>query len=168
MPLTVTWGYTDGLISFGTRGLLCKASKQKLNTKTEAELVGASDYLVNTIWLRIFLEAQGFIVTSNILEQNNQSAICLEQNSKKTAGKQSRHINICYFYIKDRIDQDGITIQHCDTENMIADFFTKPLPGCCSAVPSFSIRHYGAGSHGVFGPVSSTSVRGACWRSNCT
>jgi hypothetical protein len=37
--------HTGGVISFGNGGLICKSSKQKLNTKssTEAELVGASD-----------------------------------------------------------------------------------------------------------------------------
>ena len=43
--------HTGGMISFGTGSLFCKSTKQKLNTKssTEAELVGASDYLVNTM-----------------------------------------------------------------------------------------------------------------------
>ncbi len=123
--------HTGGIISFGTGGLFCKSSKQKLNTKssTEAELVGASDYLVNIIWLKMFLEAQGIPVTSNILKQDNQSAIRLETNGKASAGKQSRHIDIRYFFIKDRVQQERITIHHCNTENMIADFFTKPLQG---------------------------------------
>lgn len=45
--------HTGGVMSFGTGGLICKSSKQKLNTKssTEAELVGASDYLPNLMWL---------------------------------------------------------------------------------------------------------------------
>jgi Reverse transcriptase (RNA-dependent DNA polymerase)/Zinc knuckle len=52
--------HTGGLMSMGTGGLVCKSSKQKLNTKssTEAELVGATDYLPNTIWSKLFLEAQ--------------------------------------------------------------------------------------------------------------
>jgi hypothetical protein len=39
--------HTGGVTSFGTGGLVCKSGKQKLNTKssTEAEVVGASDYL---------------------------------------------------------------------------------------------------------------------------
>jgi hypothetical protein len=39
--------HTGGVMSFGTGGLIGKSSKQKLNTKssTEAETVGASDYL---------------------------------------------------------------------------------------------------------------------------
>lgn len=53
--------HTGGVMSLGIGGLVvCKSSKQKLNTKisTEAEFVGASNYLPNTIWVKMFLEAQ--------------------------------------------------------------------------------------------------------------
>jgi hypothetical protein len=47
--------HTGGVMSMGTGGLVCKSSKQKLNTKsTEAELVGATDYLPNTIQWKFF------------------------------------------------------------------------------------------------------------------
>jgi hypothetical protein len=48
--------HTGGVISFGTGGLMCKSSKQKLNTKssTKAKLVGASDYLPNAIWVNFY------------------------------------------------------------------------------------------------------------------
>lgn len=49
--------HTGGLVSFGRGALMSKATKQKINTKssTEAEIVGASDYLPNSIWLTMFL-----------------------------------------------------------------------------------------------------------------
>jgi hypothetical protein len=55
--------HTGGVSSFGTGGILTKSSKQKLNTKssTEAELVGASDYLPHTVWIKMFMEAQGHV-----------------------------------------------------------------------------------------------------------
>jgi hypothetical protein len=123
--------HTGGIISFGRGGLICKSSKQKLNTKssTEAELVGASDYLPNTLWLKMFLEAQGHRIVENVLQQDNESAIKLEKNGRTSAGPKSRHINIRYFFIKDRIKAEGIKIRHCPTLKMIADFFTKPLQG---------------------------------------
>ena len=118
-------------MSFDRGGILCKSTKQKLKTKssTEAEFVGASDYLPNTIWVKNFLEAQGFIVDGNLFEQDNESAIRLETNGRMSAGPKSRHIAIRYFWIKDRIKAEGITIRHCPTLQMVADFFTKPLQG---------------------------------------
>jgi hypothetical protein len=110
---------------------MCKSSKQKLNTKssTEAELVGASDYLPNTIWAKMFLGAQGYDVKENTFAQDNQSAMKLEMNGRASCGQKSRHIDIRYFFMKDRIKSEKINIVYCPTEQMLADFFTKPLQG---------------------------------------
>ena len=123
--------HTGGAMSFGRGGILCKSTKQKLNTKssTEAEFVGASDYLPNTIWVKNFLEAQGYNIGENVFEQDNESAMKLEKNGRMSAGPKSRHINIRYFWMKDRIKSEGITIRHCPTLQMVGDFFTKPLQG---------------------------------------
>jgi hypothetical protein len=123
--------HTGGVMSLGIGGLACKSTKQKLNTKssTEAELVGASDYLPNTIWVKLFLEAQGYTIAENFLEQDNESAIKLEKNGRLSAGQRSRHIDIRFFWIKDRVLSDGLTIRHCPTLQMLGDFFTKPLQG---------------------------------------
>ena len=104
--------HTGGVISLGRGGLVCKSSKQKLNTKssTEAELVGASNYLPNIIWMSNFLKEQGYTIEENILEQDNESAIKLEKNGQTSAGPRSRHIDIRYFWIKDRTEATGIKI----------------------------------------------------------
>ena len=123
--------HTGGTISFGIGGLVAKSTKQKLNTKssTEAELVGASDYLPNTIWVKMFLEAQGHKIEKSYFEQDNESAIKLESNGRSSAGPRSRHIDIRFFWIKDSTKANGIDIRHCPTLQMLADFFTKPLQG---------------------------------------
>jgi len=53
--------HTGGATSLGRGAIMCKSTKQKLNTKssTEAEVVGSSDYLPNTIWARTFLAKEG-------------------------------------------------------------------------------------------------------------
>ena len=38
-------------------------------------------------------------------------------------------MNIRYFFVKDRVASNEIQIEYCPTEDMIADFFTKPLQG---------------------------------------
>jgi hypothetical protein len=123
--------HTGGTMSFGCGGILCKSSKQKLNTKssTEAEFVGASDYLPNTIWVKNFLEAQGYKIEENVFKQDNESAIRLERNGRTSARPKSRHINVRYFWMKDRVKSEGIKVRHCPTLQMVGDFFTKPLQG---------------------------------------
>ena len=38
-------------------------------------------------------------------------------------------MNIRYFYIKDHVDSGDISVEYCSTDEMIGDFFTKPLQG---------------------------------------
>jgi hypothetical protein len=77
----------------------------------------------------MFMEAQGYNITSTVLEQDNESAIKLSTNGCASAGPKSRHVDIRYFWLKDRISSGDITIRHCPTHQMLADFFTKPLQG---------------------------------------
>jgi hypothetical protein len=123
--------HTGGAISFGRGAVMSKSSKQKLNVKssTEAELVGASDYLPYPIWAKKFLEAQGYPLEGNLFYQDNKSTIRFEENGRRSCGPNSRHIDIRYFFIKDRIGLESIEVKHCPTEQMLADFFTKPLQG---------------------------------------
>ena len=123
--------HTGGVITFGRSGIACKSAKQKVVTKssTEAELVGAREYLPSTIWVQYFLQAQGFPHRKSYFEQDNQSAMRLACNGRASASQQSRHINIRYFFITDRLDSDNITLRYCQTEHMLADFLSKPLQG---------------------------------------
>ena len=124
-------GHTGGAMSFGTGIIHGKASKQKLNTKssTETEVVGASDYLPYNIWMRHFMEAQGYSLKNNVYYQDNQSAMKMEKNGRNSCTGNSRHINIRYFFIKDQVDAKKLEIMYCPTGQMLADYFTKPLQG---------------------------------------
>ena len=72
--------HTGGAMSWGWGVLLSKFQKQHFdtNSSTENKIVGVRYYLPNVIWLRMFLEAQGFVIKVNILFQDNQSAIKIE------------------------------------------------------------------------------------------
>ena len=118
--------HTGGAVSMGRGAIMCKSIKQKLNTKssTEAEVVGASDFLPSTIWARMFMASQGFVFSANTFHQNNMSAILLSRNGRSSSGQKTRHIDIRYHF-----DSENMLLTHCPTEAMLADFFTKPLQG---------------------------------------
>ena len=105
--------------------------KQKLNTKssTETEVVSVDDVLPQVLWTRYFMDAQGYGVKDSVVYQDNLSAMLLEKNGKGSSGKRTRHINIRYFFVKDRIGNKELSVEHCPAEHMVADFFTKPLQG---------------------------------------
>ena len=123
--------HTGGCMSMGLGTIHCKSSKQKLNTKssTEAEVVGLSEYSPYNLWLVNFMNEQGYYLQTNDIFQDNQSAIRMERNGRNSCTGNSRHIHIRYFFVKDRQDKGEIDIKYCPTENMLADFFTKPLQG---------------------------------------
>ena len=53
----------------------------------------------------------------------------LAQNGKLSSVQRTRHINIRYFFITDRIARNDVAIQYFTTKKMVADYFTKPLQG---------------------------------------
>ena len=61
--------------------------------------------------------------------QDNRSAILLEKDGKKSSSQRTRAININFFYIMDQIEKGYVRIEYCCTDNMIVDYFTKPLQG---------------------------------------
>ena len=90
-------------------------------------MIGVSDYVSFALWLRHFMQSQGYELQKNYLLQDNQSAIKMERNGRDSTTKNSRHVNIRYFFVKDRIEKKELDLVYCPTEEMLADFFTKPL-----------------------------------------
>jgi hypothetical protein len=125
--------HTDATMSFedGKGAVQSVSRKQKLNMKssTEAELVGVDDTSVMILWIKLFLEAQGYKIEKNTLYQDNKSAIPLEENGKKSSGKRTRALNIRYFFLTDQVEKGNVIIEHCPTGKMIGDFHKKPLQG---------------------------------------
>ena len=81
------------------------------------------------LWTKLFVEEQGYKIDENILYQDNKSAIMLEKNGRKSAGKQSCALNVQYFFISDQVNQGNLNVQYCPMDEMIGDFMTKPLQG---------------------------------------
>ena len=124
-------GHTGAGMSLGQGMVLSYSWKQKINTKssTEAELVGVDDSLGYILWARYFMQEQGYDMDASLLYQDNMSAILLETNGKASSTKRTKHIKVKYFFIKDKIDQGEITVEHCPTDQMWTDINTKPKQG---------------------------------------
>jgi hypothetical protein len=123
--------HTGAIMTMGGGTVSSMSTRQKINTRssTEAELVGVDDAMSGIVWTRNFLMAQGVHVSDNVVYQDNMSAILLEKNGQASCGKRTRHINIRYFFIKDRVAKQELRIEYCPTEDMLSDLLTKPLQG---------------------------------------
>ena len=64
------------------------------------------------------------------IKQDNTSAIQLERNGRKSSSKRTKHINVRYFYITDRLKAgDFSRIIYKPTGDMESDYLTKALQG---------------------------------------
>mmetsp|Transcript_12222 Transcript_12222/g.26736 ORF Transcript_12222/g.26736 Transcript_12222/m.26736 type:complete len:435 (+) Transcript_12222:895-2199(+) len=122
--------HTGAVLTLGRGELSAQSKKQKLVTKssTEAELVGASDSLGQVIWATILLKAAGYEVSVPVLQQDNTSTIALIHEGRSSS-RRTRHINIRYFFLSDKVKRDEVRVAHCPSPEMVADVLTKPLQG---------------------------------------
>ena len=51
------------------------------------------------------------------------------KNGRNSCTGNSGHVNVKYFFVKDRIDIGEIRVEYCPSLLMLEDFFTKPLRG---------------------------------------
>ena len=137
--------HTGAIMSLGSGAIQSISTKQKINTRssTEAELVSFDDIINKVMWTKLFMEAQGYYIERNMVYRDNQSAMKLELNGKASSSKRTRHFNIGkassskrtrhfnikYFYVTNLIKRGDIQTQFCSTEDMTADYNTKPLLG---------------------------------------
>jgi len=93
---------------------------------TEAEYVSLALATQEAIWLRSLLSDLGQKVTSptNIFE-DNQGAIQLAKNPK--FHNRTKHIDVTYHFIRERVNSDEISVTYCSTNEMKADIMTKGL-----------------------------------------
>jgi hypothetical protein len=111
--------HTGAVLSLGQGALMSMSLKQKINTKssTEAELVGVDGAMNFIEWIQLFVEQQikslnddsmlKKIGSDVIVQQDNTSAIQLENNGQASSTKRTRHINIQYFYVTSKRSRKG-------------------------------------------------------------
>ena len=87
------------------------------------------DILPQILWTKQFLEEQGWLDSATVVYQEKISSILLERNGRSSSTKRTKHMNIWYFYVTKQIRKKAIHVTHCPMEEMVGDFFTKPLQG---------------------------------------
>jgi hypothetical protein len=87
------------------------------------------DLILQILWVHLFMKAQGFAVSDNILYQDNKSAMLLETNGRALSSKRTRHIEIWYYNLANQVAKGDLRVVWCPMDEMIADFLTKPLQG---------------------------------------
>jgi hypothetical protein len=123
-------GQTGIAITMGKGTIQAISVKQPINTKSsaETELVALSDGATPAINAQNIVMGQRMMVKPLIIHQDNQSTLAMITNGR-AMGPTTRHINIRYFWITDRIQNGEVTPQYVPTEDITADALSKPLQG---------------------------------------
>jgi hypothetical protein len=114
-------------------GPYCWASRKQKSVATssaESEYVSQSMYAKQGQWTAQVFRDLGMkecIGKDNIVTMygDNQGAIALTKNPH--LHERSKHIDICYHFIRDLVEKEKLKIIYIPTEDMIADGLTKPL-----------------------------------------
>ena len=67
------------------------------------------------------MREQGCPIKDNTLFEDNQSEIRMLKNGRNSCMVNSRHINIRYFFVQDRVDKGEIKVEYYPTKLMLAD-----------------------------------------------
>ena len=94
----------------------------------EAELVGLSDSANQGIFIRTFLIAQDYKMGPVVIYQDNQSCMALVARGRSGA-ERTRHIQIRYFWVKERVDTGEVQVEYLRSEDMYTNVLTKPHQG---------------------------------------
>ena len=123
--------HTGGGLTMGKGFAITVSKGHRLNVRssTEGEIVSVDDCLSLVLWSRKFMIAQGYGCNRNIILQDNKSSVLMEINGKASSGKRTRHMNIRFFNITDRVEKGEVEIMWVPREDMVADYLTKALQG---------------------------------------
>ena len=91
----------------------------------EAEYVAASLCCSQVLWQKQKLLDFGIKLDHIPIKCDNTSAINLSKNSIQHS--RTKHINIRHHFLKDHVQNGDISLEFVDTNNQLADIFTKPL-----------------------------------------
>eukprot|EP00253_Pinus_taeda_P020910 PITA_20910 len=120
---------TSGYVFYMGSGAISWASKKQpvvsLST-AEAEYVAATAAACQAVWLRrVIRDLCHEQEKGTTIYCDNSSAIALSKNS--VFHKRTKHIDTKFHFIRELVNNGEIVLQHCRTEDQLADILTKPL-----------------------------------------
>jgi hypothetical protein len=121
---------TSGYIFTLTNGAISwKRFKQTITTSSMmyAELVACYEATGQAEWFKKFIP--GLRVVDSIEKTiycDNEPAVLYSYNKKKSDA--TKHINIKYYVVEEKIQDYTISLEHISTKQMLVNQFTKGLP----------------------------------------
>lgn len=120
---------TSGVVITHAGGAISWFSQRQAMTATsttEAELVAATEAVKEIIYMCRLFKGMSKLAEVPVLKVDNQATVKLAQNPE--FHHRTKHIKIKYFFVREKVLEGELGIQHISTEDQLADILTKPLP----------------------------------------
>ena len=101
------------------------AQKTVALSSTEAEYMALSDCSRQVVWIKSLLAEMGIPLQALPICADNQGSIFIGSNPVQE--HRSKHIDICYHYVRECIENGKVEISFIDGNDNPADMFTKNL-----------------------------------------
>jgi hypothetical protein len=101
-------------------------------SSTEAEYYALSEAVKEVLWVRqVFNEIGIPLNDPTIVHQDNRSTIAIAMNPIQH--QRVKHMDVRVHFLRDHLNKDDVKLVWCPTGDMVADIFTKALPGSTHA-----------------------------------
>jgi hypothetical protein len=91
----------------------------------EAEYIVAGHCCAQLLWMRQILRDCGYKLSKVPLLCDTESAVRMADNPVEHS--HTKHLDIWYHFLRDHQQKGDIEIAYVNTQNQLADIFTKPL-----------------------------------------
>jgi hypothetical protein len=119
---------TSRTCQFLGRSLVSWASKKQNSvdlSTAEVEYIVVGHCCAQLLWMRQTLRDYSYKLSKVPLLCDNESAIRMADNPVEHS--RTKHIDIQYHFLRDHQQKGNIEIAYVNTQNQLADIFTKPL-----------------------------------------
>jgi hypothetical protein len=118
----------SGYVNILGKGAISWQSKLQptvAHSSTEAEFIAIDAEIREVMWLKRLIQELGIQLGTVTIHSDNTGAITISKDP--ALHPRTKHIDVKYHYIRDKVEEKEATVTHCPTADMIADIFTKPL-----------------------------------------
>lgn len=119
---------TTGLLFLRNGGAVAWKSKLQASvaaSTTEAEYVAGAMAAREAVWLRRLDKELGGGDGPVKMLGDNQGSLAMMRNP--ISSTRTKHIAVCYHFVRDKVAEGVLSVSHVPTEEMAADALTKPL-----------------------------------------
>eukprot|EP00253_Pinus_taeda_P020410 PITA_20410 len=119
---------SDYVFHIGTGAISWASKKQPIVALSiaEAKYMATTAAACQAVWMRRMLRSLcQEQATATVIFCDNSSAIAISKNS--VFHKRTKHIDTKFHYIRELVNNGEIILQHCRTQEQVADILTKPL-----------------------------------------